>query len=188
MNYWGPWILNSLKVLRNSWGLFVSLELELWIVNSLVECRTWAPESTVSGSLANTPSLCTSVLLNSLAEIGTLDESIRLPSLVWWTVLTEVSQLRILEALWSLVISLLDTSPANVPALCSDYFRPSSNFWASLVAQMVKNLLAMQETQVWSLEPGRSPGEGSGYHSSILAKFLCSFPSSLLADAIAFCL
>ena len=126
MNYWGPWILNSLKVLRNSWGLFVSLELELCIVNSLVECRTRAPESTVSGSLANAPSLRTSVLLlNSLAEIGTLDESIRLPSLGWWTVLTEVTQLRILEALWSLVISLLDTSPANVPALCSDYFRPS---------------------------------------------------------------
>ena len=29
--------------------------------------------------------------------------------------------------------------------------------WASLVAQMVKNLPAMQETQGWS------PGEGNGY-------------------------
>ena len=28
---------------------------------------------------------------------------------------------------------------------------------------MVKNLLAMQETQVRSLESGRSPGEGNGY-------------------------
>ena len=32
--------------------------------------------------------------------------------------------------------------------------------WASLVAQTVKNLPAMQETQVQSL--GRSPGEGNG--------------------------
>ena len=31
--------------------------------------------------------------------------------------------------------------------------------WASLVAQIIKNLLAMPETQVW---PGRSPGEGNG--------------------------
>ena len=32
----------------------------------------------------------------------------------------------------------------------------------SLVAQMVKNLPAMQETQVRSLGKGRSPGEGNG--------------------------
>ena len=35
--------------------------------------------------------------------------------------------------------------------------------WASLVIQMVKNLLAMQETQVQSLGQGRSPGEGTDY-------------------------
>ena len=35
--------------------------------------------------------------------------------------------------------------------------------WASLVAQLVKNLPAMQETWVWSLVLGRSPGEGQGY-------------------------
>ena len=38
---------------------------------------------------------------------------------------------------------------------------------ASLVAQLVKNLPAMQETWVQSL--GRSPREGNGTHSSILA-------------------
>ena len=37
----------------------------------------------------------------------------------------------------------------------------------SLVAQMVKNLPAMQETRVQSLE--ESPGEGNGYHFTILA-------------------
>ena len=36
-------------------------------------------------------------------------------------------------------------------------------YWASLVAQMVKNQPAMLETWVWSLELGRSPGEGNGY-------------------------
>ena len=52
---------------------------------------------------------------------------------------------------------------------------------------MVKNLLAMQETQVRSFESGRSLEKGLATHSSILADFLCSFPSSLLADAVAFC-
>ena len=33
----------------------------------------------------------------------------------------------------------------------------------SLVAQTVKNLHAMQETRVWSLSQGRSPGDGNGY-------------------------
>ena len=34
--------------------------------------------------------------------------------------------------------------------------------WASLVAQMVKNLPAMQETRVQFLSQERSPGEGNG--------------------------
>ena len=34
--------------------------------------------------------------------------------------------------------------------------------WASLVAQMVKNLPAVQETWVRSLGQGRSPEEGNG--------------------------
>ena len=40
---------------------------------------------------------------------------------------------------------------------------PFQYSWASLVAQLVKNLPAMWETWVWSLALGRSPGEGKGY-------------------------
>ena len=40
---------------------------------------------------------------------------------------------------------------------------------ASLGALTVKRLQAMQEMQVWSLGPGRPPGEGMATHSSILA-------------------
>ena len=44
------------------------------------------------------------------------------------------------------------------------YVRPSYYAWASLVAQWIKNLLAMQEAWVWSLGLlGRSLGEGKGY-------------------------
>ena len=44
---------------------------------------------------------------------------------------------------------------------------PLQDSWASLVAQMIKNLPAMQETWVQSLGSipgsGRSPGKGKGY-------------------------
>ena len=40
---------------------------------------------------------------------------------------------------------------------------------ASLVAQMVKNLLVMQETQVQSLDGEDPPGKGMATHSNILA-------------------
>ena len=40
--------------------------------------------------------------------------------------------------------------------------------WRSLVTQMVKNLLAMQETQVQSLG-WKNSGEGNATHSGILA-------------------
>ena len=40
--------------------------------------------------------------------------------------------------------------------------------WVSLLVQLVKNLPAMRETWVQSLDLGRSPGEGKGL-SSILA-------------------
>ena len=40
---------------------------------------------------------------------------------------------------------------------------PLQYSWASLVAKLVKNLTAMQETWVQSLGLGRSPGEGKGY-------------------------
>ena len=42
-------------------------------------------------------------------------------------------------------------------------------WYSSLVAQMVKNLPAMQETQVWSLGPEDSLEKGMATHSSILA-------------------
>ena len=42
-------------------------------------------------------------------------------------------------------------------------------FWASLVAQRVKNLSAMQETQVWSLGQEDPLEKGMATHSSILA-------------------
>ena len=41
--------------------------------------------------------------------------------------------------------------------------------WASLVAQMVKNLPAMQETWVWSLDREDPLEEGMATHSSTLA-------------------
>ena len=46
---------------------------------------------------------------------------------------------------------------------------PLSHSWASLVAQMVKNPPAMQETRVWSLGREDSLKKGMAAHSSILA-------------------
>ena len=40
---------------------------------------------------------------------------------------------------------------------------PLQYSWASLVAQLIKNSPAMQETWVQSLGLGRSPGKGKGY-------------------------
>ena len=40
--------------------------------------------------------------------------------------------------------------------------------WASLVAQMVKNLSAMQETQVWTLDQEDPLEKGMATHSSVL--------------------
>ena len=40
---------------------------------------------------------------------------------------------------------------------------PLQDSWASLVAQLVKNLPAMRETQVGSLRWEDAPGEGKGY-------------------------
>jgi len=42
-------------------------------------------------------------------------------------------------------------------------------YWASLVAQPVKNPLAMQETQVWSLGQEDPLKKGMATHSSILS-------------------
>ena len=46
---------------------------------------------------------------------------------------------------------------------------PSEHFWASLVAQMVKNLPAVQETWVRSLGWEDPLEKGMATHSSILA-------------------
>ena len=53
---------------------------------------------------------------------------------------------------------------------------------ASLVAQPVKNLPAMQETLVWFLGSGRSPGEGIGYplqysRASLVAQLVKNLPT-----------
>ena len=52
---------------------------------------------------------------------------------------------------------------------------------ASLVAQTVKMLQAMQEMQVWSLGRGRPPGEGNGYplQYSCLEKSMDKEPGGL---------
>ena len=48
-------------------------------------------------------------------------------------------------------------------AYCEGHGYDFASMWASLVAQMVKNLPAMQETWVRSLGlQGRSPEEGNG--------------------------
>ena len=46
----------------------------------------------------------------------------------------------------------------------------SACLWASLVAQTVKNLPAVQETQVLSLGQEDAMDKGMGTHSSILAR------------------
>ena len=47
--------------------------------------------------------------------------------------------------------------------------RPLQYSWASLVAQLVKNLPAMRETRVWSLGWEDPPEKGKATHASILA-------------------
>ena len=57
-----------------------------------------------------------------------------------------------------------------VSASLMDGFGPRSLYWwASLVAQMIKNLPTMQETQVWFLGKEDSLEKGMATHSSILA-------------------
>ena len=50
-----------------------------------------------------------------------------------------------------------------------NFITPYTPYGASLVAQMVKNLPAMQETQVWSLSWDDPLEKGMATHSSILA-------------------
>ena len=49
------------------------------------------------------------------------------------------------------------------------WWKVSSNIWASLVAQMVKNPPAVQETQVWSQGQEDPLEKGMATHSGILA-------------------
>ena len=54
--------------------------------------------------------------------------------------------------------------------------------WASLVAQLVRNLPAMQKTPVQFLGQGRSPGEGIGYPlqyswASLVAQLVRNLPA-----------
>ena len=46
---------------------------------------------------------------------------------------------------------------------------PPGIFWASLIAQLVKNLPAMQETLVWFLDQEYPMEKGKAIHSNILA-------------------
>ena len=46
---------------------------------------------------------------------------------------------------------------------------PPNAFWASLIAQLIKNLPAMQETQVRFLGGEDPQEEGKATHSSVLA-------------------
>ena len=63
------------------------------------------------------------------------------------------------------LVRMKDFKQVRVPFLQGFKAKTKADQLASLVAQMVKNLLAIQETRVWSLSwlgMGRSPGEGNG--------------------------
>ena len=76
----------------------------------------------------------------------------------------------LLELFGSLYWYLVSFGPheSKCPFL-SLFFSKYCFLWASLVAQMVKNLPAMQETWVWSLGWGDPLEEAMATHSSILA-------------------
>ena len=65
----------------------------------------------------------------------------------------------------SLFVSYVNISTANayIAFLKLIYFWLSWSSWASLGAQLVKNLPAMQETSVWFPGSGKSPEDGIGY-------------------------
>ena len=65
----------------------------------------------------------------------------------------------------SLIISLFEAFSESP----KQSWLPLHNDWASLVAQIVKNLLAMQEIQVQFLDWADSQEKGMATHSSILA-------------------
>ena len=69
---------------------------------------------------------------------------------------------------WLLLLSIISSRFIHIVACIriSFFFKIE---WGSLVAQMVKNLLTMQETQVGSLDQEDPLGKGMANHSSILA-------------------
>ena len=68
---------------------------------------------------------------------------------------------------------LLENGMRSMLFFCSTWFYLFINYWASVVAQMVKNLSAMQETWVWSLGHEYSLEKEMATHSTILA---CKIP------------
>ena len=63
----------------------------------------------------------------------------------------------------------VDEAPAFLLVLKRQKIARALNAWASLVAQMVNNLPAMQETGVQALGQEDTPEKGMSTHSSILA-------------------
>ena len=57
-----------------------------------------------------------------------------------------------------------------ISEICVEPFKTTINQpWASLMAQMIKNLPAMQETSIWSLDEEDALEKGMATHSSFLA-------------------
>ena len=63
----------------------------------------------------------------------------------------------------NVVLRIIRTNAYNITQGLTNHLACFLKVWASLVAQIVKNLPAMQETQVRFLGWERSPGEGNEY-------------------------
>ena len=92
----------------------------------------------------------------------------------WWAAVFGVAQ-SLTQLKW---LSSSSSSNIHIPLLELPTYSVLTNgddeviwwwLWASLVAQVVKNPSAMQETQVWSLGLGDRLEKGMATHSSILA-------------------
>ena len=69
--------------------------------------------------------------------------------------------------------SLILAPKARRILICSDsHFLEPSVLWAVLVVQMIKNLPAVQETQIRSLDREDPLKKGMATHSSILARIM----------------
>ena len=91
--------------------------------------------------------------------------------------LTDIIPCICIPIIWGLIAQLVKNPPAGDPSSIPRLGRstgegicyPLQYSWASLVAQLVKNLLAMWETLVESLVWEDSLEKGKATHSSILA-------------------